>query len=473
MAAAFRQGRTNVAIVGGGPSGFYLAQYLLKAAGATLARVDMFERLPAPFGLVRYGVAPDHPEVKNCISQFETVAKHPSFSFFGNTPIGKSHGGTVELSELQSAYDAVVLAYGTSLEQRLNIPGEGLRNVVSAREFVGWYNGHPDHQNLAIDWQSVDTAAIIGVGNVALDCARMLLATPDYLKNTDITETSRNMLASAATTNVIVLGRRGPLEAAFTIKELRELSKLEDVTTRVSPGDISFSQEEERYVSSTRRLTRMMRLLQSLASDSEIPSVRKICNIRFFLSPIKILEDKEKPGNVGSIVCRVMSLDGRPGHRTAVPTNATIEIPTNLVIKSIRYKGVALDSTIPFDNRRNTIQHDGVGRIAGMQRVYCSGWIKNGPEGTIATTMMDANNTALAIASDLKQHVIGAQDAQDRSDLRRILLQRIGETAVNFKQWKSLESYEKEKGIELGKPAEKCTNIQQMLSVCHGTTADT
>ncbi|EGD75458.1 adrenodoxin reductase [Salpingoeca rosetta] len=477
MAGLLRRGARQIAVVGGGPSGFYTAQYLLKYLGGSLQQLDMFERLPAPYGLVRYGVAPDHPEVKNCIAQFEAVAENPAFRFFGNVPVGDTLPGqqSVKLEELREAYDAVVLSYGTIRERRLGVPGEDLGNVISAREFVGWYNGHPEHQQLPADLHGKNVV-IVGQGNVALDCARMLLADPSYLRKTDITETALQHLHSSGIQRVSVVGRRGPIEAAFTIKELRELTKLSGVACHVDKHHVDFTQDERDYIKATRRITRMMKLLAdvAVAPDTHADGV-KHCDIQFFLSPKEFRESTDNGGRVGEVVFNVMKLEGDIGRRRAVPTGQERTLPADLVIKSIGYQGHSIDPALPYDPTRNVIRHDGVGRVSGLDGVYCSGWIKNGPAGIIATTMVDANNTARAIADDFSDAnaagptaAAGSGDGgDDRDDKREQLVNRIAPQAVSFEQWKKLEAWERQQGKQLGKPAEKCTDAEQMLHICH------
>eukprot|EP00056_Hartaetosiga_gracilis_P008519 m.121838 g.121838 ORF g.121838 m.121838 type:complete len:530 (+) comp12929_c1_seq10:74-1663(+) len=411
----------HVAIVGTGPSGFYVGQFLQKAI-PNLA-LSFFEKMPTPYGLARYGVAPDHPEVKNCTTQFEAVATNPNTSVFANTTIGDQQPNSdLTVSDLRDGFDAVVLSHGSTCDRQLNIEGSSLGNVVDAGAFVGWYNGDPHHVALDIDL-SGKTAVVIGQGNVALDCARLMVCPYEHIQPTDITSSSAHRLSNAHFENVHVVGRRGPIEAAFTTKEMRELSRIPGVVCMIGKqqdstfSPVSFSDEENAYINSNRPLKRKMKLLQSFGGNEGVDSAAQV-HLDFFLSPVKFLPKAEEDC-VGGVLFDVMELDGDfSSGRKAVRTGKTIEMAADLVITSIGRVGTSIDSSIPFNTRLNHIEHQ-EGRVVGVDDVYCSGWVKTGPVGTIATTLADAQRTALVIASDLKKKMEGSDSAQSIEEKKR------------------------------------------------------
>ncbi|KAI2469945.1 nucleotide-binding domain-containing protein [Annulohypoxylon bovei var. microspora] len=469
----------RMAVVGSGPAGFYTAYRVMSKVPKT--KVDMFEALPVPYGLVRFGVAPDHPEVKNCEKKFEEVASSPDFTFIGNVAIGNAGGHfggcTIPLASMMHHYDAVVFAYGASKDKRLGIPGESdLSGIYSAREFVGWYNGLPEYASLAPDLTKGEEAIIIGQGNVALDIARMLLEDVDTLRKSDITETAIETLLKSRIKRVQVVGRRGPMQAAFTIKEIRELMKLpgvdfHDFDKSLMPNQISKLPRAQR------------RLMEILAKGSTLPFgvAPKQWSLDFCLSPTEFLGGPD--GHVNSTTFEKTSLVSPFDPYSGVSgTGEKLVAPSSVVFRSIGYKSVALpgfdEAGISFDDRKGTIDNDGMGRVfrvqsderSGFQKrshlpgVYCAGWVKRGPTGVIASTMEDAFSTADAIASDWNTDApfLKGETNSGWEALRAGV--EFGKCKViHWEDWQKIDKAEKQRGGLVGKEREKFTSTTEML----------
>ncbi|KAJ2807599.1 NADPH-adrenodoxin reductase [Coemansia guatemalensis] len=483
----------NIAVVGGGAAGFYTAARILQKASDT--NIDIFEKLPTPHGLVRYGVAPDHPEVKNCMSKFDDVAGSERVRFFGNVQVcgtsDKHQPGFLSLDSLRSVYDGVVLSYGASKDRRLNIPGEdgkildsGDNNnnrlgVVSARQFVAWYNGLPEAQELELDLESYDKIVVIGHGNVALDCARILLTDVNSLASTDITEQALKKLSGSKIRHVEIVGRRGPLQVSFTTKELREMTKLDNVQVicdRQLLESECQSAAGQAYLQQSRALKRMMDLLlkHSVASE-DASKEQKSFKLSFLKSPVEMLFDQKWNENGSEIIVpqlfrfQINRLEGPPESAKAVSTDSFTEIPCAMALRSIGYVSTPLDGA-PFDKQRNIVPNI-AGRVVDngvVPGLYVSGWVKRGPVGVIATTMQDAYRTADALVMDINNgHVAGDNMPQSsRSAIDRMLEDAgVAQSRVTNDDWKRLEEFEIEKGRQFGKPREKVTDVQEMLSI--------
>ncbi|KAL0268920.1 UNVERIFIED_CONTAM: hypothetical protein PYX00_010699 [Menopon gallinae] len=385
-------GRTGkICIVGGGPAGFYAAQRLIKLLPE--ATVDIYEKLPVPFGLVRYGVAPDHPEVKNVINTFTKTAKSPQVSFFGNVTLGRD----ITLNDLQFAYHAVLLTYGAEGDRRLNIPGENLENVLSAKRFVGWYNGVPADKELKVDL-GVENVIVIGQGNVAIDVARILLSPIDKLKITDITEYSLEQLTRSKVRKVSLVGRRGPLQVAFTIKELREMLNLPGVTTVFQKEDVEGINNVISDLPRPRR--RLTELLYKSAMECKNLGNNKVFDVVFKRTPVQFL-GSNKVEQVEFVVNKLTGDDIES--QKAVVTDEKVIMPCGLALRSIGYKGVQAEGNIPFDTGKGTALNEN-GKIA--PGLYCSGWLSTGPLGVILSTMTNAFNTAQIIYDDINRQEI-------------------------------------------------------------------
>lgn len=476
--AARRQDRPlRMAVVGSGPAGFYTAYRVMSRVQGT--RVDMYEALPVPFGLVRFGVAPDHPEVKNCQDKFEEVAASPDFTFVGNVSVGatSAHAGgcSVPLDALMRHYDAVVFAYGASRDRTLGIPGEaGLGGVYSAREFVGWYNGLPEFAGLAPDLTRGDEAVIIGQGNVALDVARMLLENVDVLRKSDITDAAIETLSKSRVKRVHVVGRRGPMQAAYTIKEVRELMKLRDVGFH--PIDMNLVPDE---ISKLPRAQKRLMEIIVKGSAAKVDDASKTWSLDFCLSPSEFLGDSS--GNIKSTIFERTALETPFDPASKVSgTGEKLEIPSALAFRSIGYKSVALpgfaEAGILFNDRKGTIQNDGLGRVftqaagdnspAHLGGVYCAGWVKRGPTGVIASTMQDAFSTGDAIAEDWASEAsfLSNESAQGWDGVKHAVDSHKC-TVIAWEDWHKIDKAEKERGRLAGKEREKFTTTAEMLTV--------
>ncbi|KAI0458696.1 hypothetical protein F5B21DRAFT_402799 [Xylaria acuta] len=466
----------RMAVVGSGPAGFYTAYRVMSRIQQ--AKVDMFEALPVPFGLVRFGVAPDHPEVKNCQEKFEEVAGSPGFTFIGNVAIGNQddhfHGCTIPLASLMRHYDAVVFAYGASKDKKLGIPNEfELRGIYSAREFVGWYNGLPEYADLAPDLTQGEEAVIIGQGNVALDVARMMLGNLDVLRKSDITESAIETLSKTRIKRVHIVGRRGPMQAAFTIKEVRELMKLHSV--HFHPVDLSLLPDEISKLPRARR--RLMEVLVK-GSTSRAEHSDKSWSLDFCLSPTEFSGTAD--GRVQSTTFERTSLSSPFDPTSSVRSlSEKLQIPSSVVFRSIGYKSVALpgftEAGILFNNRRGVIQNDGFGRVlqtaadgvetTTLPGVYCAGWVKRGPTGVIASTMEDAFSTGDAIAADWTAETpfLNSEESRGWEGLRTEV-DKDKCRVIYWDDWKKIDKAERERGLLAGKEREKFTSTDEMLA---------
>ena len=467
----------HVAIVGSGPSGYFAAASLLKFADNTDdadVRIDMLEMLPTPWGLVRSGVAPDHPKIKTISGQFERTGNDPRFRFFGNVRVGEH----VEAAELAERYDAVIYAVGAQADRPLGIPGEDLPGSVAAVDFVGWYNAHPHYGEMTPDL-STGRAVVIGNGNVALDVARILVSDPDALANTDIADHALDSLHARGVEEVVVIGRRGPLQAPFTTLELRELGDLEamaDVDVIVDPADLAdISDEDLEAAGKTVKLN--VKTLRGYAdrgdggerSDggsaqkgerSDGGSARKAKRrivFRFRTSPIEI----KGTDRVESIVLGSNELVEDGGRLVAKDTGTREELPVQLVVRAVGYRGVPTPG-LPFDERSGTIPHTD-GRIDGSRNEYVVGWIKRGPSGVIGSNKKDSQETVNTLLADL-------QDVEPKfgdDDVLEWLRSRQPKLVTND-HWKLIDAHERTSGESFGRPRVKLTSVADLLRIGHG-----
>ncbi|KAF9284542.1 hypothetical protein BGZ68_004609 [Mortierella alpina] len=464
----------RVAVIGSGPGGFYTAHRLLKHVPQT--RVDMFEALPVPHGLVRFGVAPDHPEVKNVINTFDEVAENPSFTFIGNTSVGTyvtpgSKKADLEISDLRPHYDAILLSYGAHEDRLLGVPNEqSLKGVMAARSFVGFYNGLPSEQGLNVDLSQSETAVVIGQGNVALDVARILLTPLDELKKTDLTEKTIKILEKSRVKHVHVIGRRGPLEVAFTAKELREMLNLPDTTFHMDQ-DLLASEMERAGKSLDRPRKRLMGLLEKGIKESK-PDQPKSWSLQFLRSPLGFTGTDESSGSqLKAIELGINRLEGESNNRKAVATGAKESLDCGLAFRSIGYKSVGIQG-VPFDERKGVVPNMD-GKVLDAEQnivpgLYASGWLKRGPIGVIATTMADAYQTADTIIADWttgKPMLTADSTPKEGCKSLLALLHSKGHRTVSYKDWKKIEQKEFELGARVGKPREKFLTVEEMLKV--------
>ncbi|XP_002730940.1 NADPH:adrenodoxin oxidoreductase, mitochondrial-like [Saccoglossus kowalevskii] len=444
----------HVCIVGSGPAGFYTAQQLLKHHKTV--HVDIYDKLPVPFGLVRFGVAPDHPEVKNCINQFTKTAKNDRFAFIGNVTVGKD----ITVKKLKKSYDAIIMCYGADDDRILGIPGENLHGVLSARSFVGWYNGLPEDRNLDVNL-NCDTAVVIGHGNVAIDVCRILLTPVSILKRTDITQHSLEVLENSQIKRVYMVGRRGPLQVAFTIKEIREMTKLPGCRSVLDPHLFkNLSEQVSGLPRPRKRLTELM-IKTALDTPSEA-EVDAEWRVKFLRSPIEIIPSNDGK-QVAGIKLRVNRLEGTGESAKAIPTDEVEEIPCGMVLRSIGYKSIPIDDSVPFDNNQGIIPNIG-GRVTGMKGIYCSGWVRRGPTGVILSTMSDGFEIGKLVADDLNSADIDISNETVKGK-DKVLddLDKDGVVPVMFADWERIDELEKTRGVSIGKPREKFTTVEDML----------
>lgn len=442
----------RVAIVGSGPSGFYAADPLLKSEHACC--VDMFDRLPTPFGLVRGGVAPDHPKIRNVTKVYERIAAKPGFRFFGNVTIGSD----LVLAELQQHYDAIIFAHGAETDRSLGIPGEDLPGSYTATSFVGWYNGHPDFRDATFDL-SQEVAVIIGVGNVAMDVARILAKTVDELKTTDIAEHALDALAESRVKEIHVIGRRGPAQAAFTPLELKEMGQLAACQPVVDPERLVLGPLSEEELSDHNK-SRNLELLTSYAEAEPRDTARKM-HFRFLESPLEIAGN----GRVESILLEKNRLEGEePFKQWCVGTGESTSLPCGLVFRSIGYRGVAIPE-VPFDPKRGVIPNlqgrvtDETSIVPGL---YAVGWIKRGPSGIIGSNKPDSLETVKHLLEDLPE--LPPCPVRDPE----AIVQLLGERDVRYvtmEEWHAIDTAEQTRGERAGKPRERFTRVEEMLSV--------
>ena len=425
----------RVAVVGSGPAGFYAAGSLLSSD--VPVEVDMIERLPTPWGLVRLGVAPDHPKIKSVSRAFEKIAAQPGFRFLGNVEVGRD----VHHDELLELYDAVVYAVGAQTDRRMGIRGEDLPGSWAATELVAWYNGHPDFQALSFDL-SGKRAVVIGNGNVAVDVARMLALTRAELDPTDTTDAAIEAIAGSGLEEIVMVGRRGPAQAAFTTPELIELGELAGADVVVDPADLEGAEPKDTNAE------RNLEVLRRYAAREPEGKPRRIV-LRFFRSPTAILGDERVEGI--ELVRNVLDENER-----AVPTGETETLECGIVFRSVGYRGVALPG-VAFDESRGVIPNEG-GRVG--DRVYAAGWIKRGPSGVIGTNKKDAAETVELLLADLRDGPRLGATAGDVDEA----LRKNDVNPVVYQGWAAIDERERSAGEPLGRPRVKLCSWDELLA---------
>jgi ferredoxin--NADP+ reductase len=428
----------RVAVVGSGPAGFYAAGALLSADPPV--EVDMFERLPTPWGLVRLGVAPDHPKLKTVSRAFERIADQPGFRFLGNVEVGRD----LRHADLVRLYDAVIYAVGAQADRRLGIPGEDLAGSWPATEFVAWYNGHPDYQQLEFDLD-VERAVVIGNGNVALDIARMLALTREELAPTDATDASIAAIAAAEIREIVVVGRRGPAQASFTTPELHEMGELAGADVVVDPADL------EGAAAKDTNGERNLAVLREFAARPPEGKPRRVV-FRFFQSPVAILGDERVAAD--ELVRNELDENER-----AVPTGERETLPCGLVFRSVGYRGVELPG-VPFDAASGTIPNDG-GRVG--PGVYSAGWIKRGPTGVIGTNKKDATETVELLLEDAAAGRLEPKPDATVAAVDALLAER-GARVVEYAGWCAIDEAERAAGELGGRPRVKLCSWDELLA---------
>jgi ferredoxin/flavodoxin---NADP+ reductase len=454
MSASQTERPLRVAVVGSGPAGFYAAGALL--AGDVPAEVDVIERLPTPWGLVRLGVAPDHPKIKSVSRAFERIAERPGFRFLGNIEVGRD----LEHSELMALYDAVIYAVGAQSDRRMGIPGEDLPGSWSATEFVAWYNGHPDHQHLDFDL-SGERAVVIGNGNVAVDVARMLALTPSELAVTDTTDPAIQAIADSGLREIVMVGRRGPVQAAFTNPELLELGELAGADVIVDPADLELDAASAALLEGDTNAERNLAVLREYAARRPEGKPRRVV-LRFLLSPVELLGTERV--EAVELVRNRLEPDGRGGLR-AVATDARETLPAAIVFRSVGYRGVGLPG-VPFDEERGTIRNEN-GRVLDERGVhvpglYATGWIKRGPSGVIGTNKKDAAETVELVLEDYHAGKV-PRSGKTAADVDALLDER-GIRRVVYAGWSAIDARERAAGERLGRPRVKLCTWDELLA---------
>lgn len=446
--------KLRIAIVGSGPAGFYAAEALL-AAGVAV-EVDMIEALPAPFGLVRYGVAPDHEKIKSIIARYEKTAALEGFALLGNVVVGRD----IAVDEMRRFYDAIIFANGAQTDRRLGIPGEDLPGSYTATEFVAWYNAHPDYRDRVFDL-SHERAIVIGQGNVAVDVARILCKTVDELKDTDIAAHALAALAHSRVRDVWMVGRRGPVQGAFTPPEVKELGELADCDAVVDPAELELNDASraEIDVLKWRDARKNHELLARMASRPATGKARRL-RIAFFRGP-RMLAGASR---VEAVEFEKNTLSGEAGAQRATGTGVVERIEAGAVFRSVGYRGLPL-AGVPFDekggvfpNIEGRITRDGV-VVPGL---YAVGWIKRGPSGVIGTNKPDSFETVKHVLADAS----GLPRCAEPSRAAVVsLLESRGVRVVGYEDWKRIDAAETSRGAAVGKPREKFIRVEEMLAV--------
>lgn len=447
MSESFR-----VAVIGAGPAGFYACEELLKSTDPEV-EVHLYDRLPTPYGLVRYGVAPDHQKIKNVTAIFDKVADNPRFRYFGNVHVGTHF----PVEELQRFYHALLFTTGAQADRRLGIPGEDLEGSHPATDFVAWYNGHPDYRNRKFDL-SCERATVVGVGNVAIDVARILCSTPEELAQTDIAHYALEALTQSKIREVVILGRRGPMQAAFTNPELKELEELHGADFQVVPEEVALDEFSKAALAAEpdKAITKRLALLEGVAARNDRSKAR-LLTLRFLVSPTEVV------GSGGKVTALKVVRNRLNEKLQAESTGVEEEISTGLVFRSVGYKGTALNG-LPFDEKKGIIPNQ-AGRITDLHGnvvpgFYTAGWIKRGPSGVIGTNKPDAKESAQHILEDLRAGKLGTPSHHEvETHMTGKGLRHIG-----YHEWKALDQIERDRGQALGRPRLKLTSIEEMLT---------
>lgn len=432
----------HIAIIGSGPAGYYTAEAAQKAFGEEV-RVDIFDLMPVPYGLIRSGVAPDHQSIKGVARRYEKTALSENVRFVGNVAVGRD----VSIPELRELYDAVVLATGAPQDRPLEIPGAELGNVFGSAAFVGWYNGHPQFADLDPDL-SGKTAVVIGMGNVALDVARILAKTPREFEGSDIVSHALERLSASNIERIVILGRRGPHQIMMTPKELGELGELERAAPHVEPRDLPAEAEDAILEPGLRKSVTLLRGFAAVPEHIRAEK-RVVVEFDFFAQPAAL----KGSGKAEAIeVERTEVVAGR-----AKATGETYSIPASLVVSCIGYRTAPIPD-VPFDDRAGRFAND-EGRI--LPGLYCVGWARRGPSGTIGTNRPDGYSLVEKIREDIDGGALGRADKRGRAGFDALAEYR-GLDVVTFRDWKKIEEAE-EKAAREGAPREKFVDVEAMI----------
>lgn len=455
----------RVAVVGSGPAGFYVVEQLFKRRDLSV-EVDMYERLPSPYGLVRLGVAPDHEKIRNVIRVYDKAAARPNFRLFGNVEYGKH----VTLEDFKRYYHQVCFTTGAQTDRRMGIPGEDLAGSHAATEFVAWYNAHPDYRDCQFDL-SVERVAVVGVGNVAVDVARMLCRTAEELATTDIADHALEALRGSRIKEVYMLGRRGPAQAAFTNPEAKELGEMPGADIAVLPEEVELDPLSRARVEEAQDRTTLKKLeiLERFAKRQITGKQRKL-TIRFLVSPVELLGDGE--GHVaGMRLVKNALYSTDDGSLRPKPTDQFEDLPVGLVFRSVGYRGTPL-AGLPFDGKSGTVPNE-KGRVAQAESgdhligVYVSGWVKRGPTGVIGTNKPDAAETVRSMLDDLAKGSVLNPAYPKPADVIDFVRARQPDF-VSYEDWQQINAIEMARGENQGRPRVKFTSVQEMLAALEG-----
>jgi len=449
----------RVALLGSGPTAFYAAEHLFKQVGLNV-QVDMFDKIPTPFGLVRGGVAPDHPKIKTVTKAYTQMAADARFRFFGNVKFG----GHLQLADLKEHYHMIFFATGAQTDRKMGIPGEDLHNSHPATEFVAWYNGHPEYRDLKFDLTQ-ERAAVVGIGNVAIDVARILVRTEAELRQTDIADYALAALAKSNVKEVYLLGRRGPAQAAFTPPEIKEVGEMEDADVVVRPDEVELDDLSKEAVaaSADRSVIKNVETLQGYALRQPGGKSKKL-SIRFLVSPLELIGDASGKVVKMRLVKNVLT-KSESGSLNAKATDQFEEIPVGLVFRSVGYRGVPLPG-VPFNDRWGVINNE-KGRVLDLESkqpvtgLYTGGWIKRGPSGVIGTNKPDALETVNCMLEDLAAGRV-LQPAQPDAASAEKLIRARQPKVFTFADWLKLDALELANGQKQGRPRLKFTSVDEM-----------
>jgi len=461
MALGTAERPLRVAVVGAGPAGFYVAEHLLRRADLVVD-IDMFDRLPTPYGLVRAGVAPDHQKIKAVTVAFDKVAAHPRFRFFGGVELGKD----LSVADLRAHYHQIVYTTGAQTDRRMGIPGEDLPGSHPATEFVAWYNGHPDYRDCQFDLTQ-ERVAVVGVGNVAVDVARILCRTPEELAKTDIADYALEALRHSRVREVYLLGRRGAAQAAFTNPEIKELGELEAADIVVRPEEVELDplSRDALDKSGDRASAKKVEILQSYARRPPGGKPRRLL-VRFLVSPVAVLDNDA--GAVGGIrLVRNRLVASAIGAIQAQPTEDVEDLPAGLVFRSVGYRGVPLPG-VPFDDKWGVVLNERGGVLdpdtkQPLPGEYTAGWIKRGPSGVIGTNKPDAAETVAGMLEDTAAGQTLEPPQPDPVAAERLVRQR-QPSYISYPDWLRLNELEVARGRAQGRPRVKFTRLDEMLA---------